>query len=128
MSAARDKTAIRISAPFLAALLVFTPTTQVLAQAEQQEQEPQATQTEGQDSEQNAELVNGRVAEPDTVQLLRLGATSLFPKTDSSPADPGAATPTAAALSTAATVVIVVLVIAVVLVGLYAILLSQANF
>ena len=116
MPAAKDKMAIRISAPFLAALLVLTPTTQALAQAEQQAQEPQATQTEARDDEQEAALTNARVAEPDTVQLLRLGATSLFPKTDASPVDLSAATPTAAALSPAATVVIVVLVVLVVLV------------
>ncbi len=84
---------MRIVVCILTVLLIITPTTQVLAQAEQQEQEPQATQS---DDEQKAALTDARVAEPDTVQLLRLGATSLFPKTDSSPA----------ALSPAATVTV----------------------
>ena len=84
---------MRIVVCILTVLISITPTTQVLAQAEQQEQEPQATQS---DDEQKAALTDARVAEPDTVQLLRLGATSLFPKTDSSPA----------ALSPAATVTV----------------------
>ncbi len=105
---------MRIVVCLLTVLLILTPTTQVLAQAEQQEQEPQATQGEGRDDEQEAALTSARVAEPDTVQLLRLGAMSLFPNTDSSPAayDSAAATPATAALSTPATVVIVVLAIA----------------
>ena len=110
MSALEDKIAIRTSSLFLAVLLVLMPVTQVLAQAEQQGQESRASQTEepeensepgavSQDEEREAALPNARVAEADTVQLLRLGATSYFPKTDSPPAhDFAVATTSAAAL------------------------------
>ena len=116
--------AIRISSLFLAVLLSLTPVTQVLAQAEQQGQQPQASQTESnenseagvsQGEEREAALPNSRLAEADTVQLLRLEATVLFPKTDSPPLfdSAAAATPAAAATSTVDTVLTVVIVVAV---------------
>ncbi len=126
MSALGDKIAIRTSSFILAVLLVLTPVTQVLAQAEQQGQESRASQTEepdensepgavSQDEERDAALPVARAAEPDTVQLLRLGATVFFPKTDSPPAhDFAAATPMAAAMHPAVKVVIVVVAVIVV--------------
>ena len=131
MSALEDKTVIRISSLFLAVLLVLMPVTQVLAQAEQQGQQAQASQTEesdensepeavSQDEERDAALPVARVAEADTVQLLRLGATTFFPKTDLPPVhDFAAATPAAAAMSTGAVVIVVVVVAAAVLLILY---------
>jgi hypothetical protein len=95
MSDPGDRIAIRTSSLFLTVLLSLTPATQVLAQAEQQGQESKASQTESdenselgavsQDGERDAALPNSRVAEADTVQLLRLGATVFFPETDSPP-------------------------------------------
>jgi hypothetical protein len=114
MSDLEEKIAIRTSSLFLAVLLVLTPVTQVLAQAEQQGQESQAGRIEepdessepgavSQDEEREPALPNARVAETDTVQLLRLGATTFFPKTDSPPAyNSAAATPTAAEMSSGA--------------------------
>jgi hypothetical protein len=105
----------------------------VLAQVEQQGQESQASQTEEpdenskpravtEDEEREAALPTARAAEADTVQLLRLGATVFFPKTDPPPAhDFAAATPTAAAVSTVGIVVIVVLVAVVVAYAIFSI-------
>jgi uncharacterized membrane protein YdbT with pleckstrin-like domain len=116
--------AIRTSSLLLAVLLSLTPVTQVLAQAEQQGQQSQASQTESnensepgvsQGEEREAALPNSRVAEADTVQLLRLEATVFFPKTDSPPlyGSAAAATPAAAATSTLDTVLFVVIVVGV---------------
>jgi hypothetical protein len=124
MPAQVGKIAVRTSSLFLAVLLSLTPVTQVLAQAEQQGQQSQASQTESnensepgvsQGEEREAALPNSRVAEADTVQLLRLEATIFFPETDSPPLydSAAAATPAAAATSTADTVLLVVLVVAV---------------
>lgn len=116
--------AIRTSSLFLAVLLSLTPVTQVLAQAEQQGQKSQASQTESnenlepgvsQGEEREAALPSSRLSEADTVQLLRLEAAVCFPKTDSPPLFDSAAvaTPAAAAASTADTVLTVVIVAAV---------------
>lgn len=116
--------AVRTSSLFLAVLLNLTPVTQVLAQAEQQGQQSHARQTESnensdlgvsQGEEREAALPNSRLAEADTVQLLRLEATVFFPKTNAPPLfdSAAAATPAAAATSTVDTVLIVVLVAAV---------------
>jgi hypothetical protein len=127
MSALGDKIAIRTSSLFLSVLLVLTPVTQVLAQAEQQGQESQASQTESkensepgavpQDEEWETALPVARVAEADTVQLLRLEATVFFPKTDSPPLYGSASeTPTAAARSIGANIGLVVLSIVILVV------------
>ncbi len=116
--------ATRTSSLFLAVLLSLTPVTQVLARAEQQGRQSQAGQTESNENselgvsrgeERESALPNSRLAEADTVQLLRVEATVFFPVTDSLPLFDSAAasTPAAAATSTVDTVLTVVLVAAV---------------
>ena len=114
---------LRTAVFLLAVLLVLTPLSQVLAQATEQASHPTQTNDPDeiseptampQDGQGQASLLNAPVSETDTVQLLRLGATSLFPKTDSSAAaDPAAATTSAAAISTVEWVAIGVVVVVV---------------
>jgi len=104
-------------------LLSLAPVTQVVAQAEQPGRQSQASQTASSENsdpvaphgeERDAALPNSRLAEADTVQLLRLETTVFFPGTDSDPLfDSTAATPATDAASTTDTVLTVVLVAAV---------------
>ena len=104
------KLMIRISMSLGAVLLSTAPITQTFAQVDQQE--AQASGIAVADT-----LSNSSATESDNLQLLRPGATAIFPVADSIPVADAAAMPTPAALSTGAKVGIVVLVVAVVLVA-----------
>ncbi len=94
----------------LAVLLALTPVTQALAQAEQQEQEPDATEM----SNSGTAIQTIPALDRDTVPLVRLEAASIFPITDSPAAyDSAAATPAPAAISTVGWVAIAVVVVVV---------------
>ncbi len=98
----------------LAVLLALTPVTQALAQADQPEQESDATEI----SNSGTAIQTIPALDRDTVPLVRPEAASIFPITDSPAAhDSAAATPAPAAISTAGWVVIGVLIAVVVLFG-----------
>ncbi len=64
-----------------------------------------------QDNEQETALTNARAAEPDAVQLLRLGAANIFPISDSPQAnDSAAATPSTKTNAITIAVLVIVLI------------------
>ena len=107
------KLMIQIIMSLGAVLLSTAPISQTFAQVKQQE--AQASGIAVADT-----LSNSSAIESDNLQLLRPGATAIFPVADSAAAfESAAAIPTPAALSTGATVTIVVLVIAAVAVAAF---------
>ncbi len=106
------KLMIRIIMSLGAILLSTAPISQTFAQVKQQ-QEAQASGIAV------ADTLSSSASESDNLQLLRPGATAIFPVADSIPVADAAAIPAPAALSTGATVTIVVLVIAAVAVAAF---------
>ena len=105
-----SKLMIRIIMSLGAVLLSTAPISQTFAQVKQHE--AQASGIAVADT-----LSNSSATESDNLQLLRPGATAIFPVADSIPVADAAAIPAPAALSTGAKVVIIVLVVAVVVVA-----------
>ncbi len=97
---------IRIIMSLGAVLLSTAPISQTFAQAQQQEAQAAV-----------ADTLSNSSAESDNLQLLRPGATAIFPVADSIPVADAAAAMPSAVMSTGGWVVIGVLIAVVVVVG-----------